>query len=193
MNGGRATSVAAVSAALVAGCGATGPAAPPAASTAGSPSSSSSSPSSSAAARPARPGHRRPAAPPVGRPETVRAGGSTLSVTVTRIIDPLRGSGAALVAGTRPIGVQVTIANRAGATYDSTASGDVSVVTSAGAAAPLFITSGVCATPVTDFESLIGAGTAHRGCVGFAVPSHARILAVRFSPHSRARGTVTWR
>lgn len=131
--------------------------------------------------------------PAIGRSQTVRAGGSTLSVTVTRVIDPLRGSGAALVAGTRPVGVQMTIRNLAGATYDSTASGDVSMVTSAGPAAPLFIRAGVCATPVTDFESLIGAGSAHGGCVGFAVPSPARILAVRFSPHSRAPGTVTWR
>jgi hypothetical protein len=135
--------------------------------------------------------HRRP--PPVGTTQRVRAGDSTLSVTVTKVIDPLRDSGAALLPGTRAVGVVVTIRDDGGATYDSTASGDVSVVGSSGPAAPLFIRQGVCETPLTDFESLIAVGTAHSGCVGFTLAGNTGIRAVRFSPHSRAPGTVLWR
>jgi hypothetical protein len=136
--------------------------------------------------------HGRPL-PPVGRTQRVKAGSSTLSVTVTKLIDPLRDSGSALLPGTRAIGVMLTIRDDSGATYDSTASGDVSIVASSGMAAPLFIKQGVCQTPLTDFESLIGVGTGHSGCVGFALARGARVLAVRFSPHSRAPGTVSWR
>ena len=114
-------------------------------------------------------------------------------MTVTRILDPLRHSGAALPPGTRAVGVALAIANERGETYDSTASGDVSIVTSSGLAAPLFIKGGVCETPLTDFESLIGVGETRAGCVGFAVPRSAGIVAVRFSPHSRRPGSVTWR
>ncbi len=85
------------------------------------------------------------------------------------------------------------IHNDHGATYDSTASGDVSVVPSTGTATPLFIKQGVCQTPLADFESLIGVGETRSGCVGFAVSRGARILAVRFWPHSRRPGGAIWR
>jgi hypothetical protein len=146
--------------------------------------------------QPVTPRHRprrRPQGAPIGATQRVDARGSTLSVTVTAVLDPLRDSGAALVRGTRAAGVKVTIRDEAGATYDSTASGDLSVATSAGPASPLFIKQGVCQTPLADFESLIGVGETRTGCVGFAVPGHARILSVRFSPHSRAPGSVAWR
>jgi hypothetical protein len=129
----------------------------------------------------------------VGATQRVHAGGSTLAVTVTHVLDPLSDSGAALLPGTRAVGVQVTIAGVAGATYDSTASGDWGLVTTAGAASPLFIKQGVCQTQLVDFESLIGVGETRSGCVGFSVPKHARVLTVRFSPHSRAPGSVIWR
>lgn len=116
-----------------------------------------------------------------------------LAVTVTRVYPRLTGTGAALLPGAQAVGVQITIRNERGATYDSTASGDVSVITSTGMPAPLYIKLGACQTPLTDFESLIGVGETHSGCVGFAIPSGARVLAVRFSPHSRAPGSVTWR
>ena len=123
----------------------------------------------------------------------MHAGDSTLAVTVTRVLDPLSGSGAALLPGTRAVGVQVRIADLGGATYDSTASGDWGLVTTAGAASPLFVKQGVCQTPLVDFESLIGTGETRSGCVSFSVPRHARILTIRFSPHSRAPGSVIWR
>jgi hypothetical protein len=159
-------------------------------------STSTSASATSSARRRRRPARGRTAprhAPPIGRAQTVRAGDSILSVTVTKVYDPLTDSGAALLPGTRAAGVALTIRVERGATYDSTASGDVSVVASSGMPAPLFIRQGVCETPLTDFESLIGVGETHSGCVGFAIPHGARIVAVRFSPHSRARGTVTWR
>ena len=108
------------------------------------------------------------------------------------MIDPVRNGGSPVASGSRPVGVMVTIGNRGGGTYDSTASGDWSLLTSAGAASPLFIRSGVCQTPLVDFESLIGVGETRSGCVAFSVPLRARIVGVRFSPHSRAAGAVTW-
>ncbi|MBV9820212.1 MAG: hypothetical protein JOZ07_17925 [Solirubrobacterales bacterium] len=107
--------------------------------------------------------------------------------------DPLRHAGAATLPGTHAAAVALTIHVDRGATYDSTASGDVSLLTSRAAAAPLLIRRGVCRTPLTDFESLIGVGETRSGCVGFSVPDGARIVAVRFSPRSRAPGTVAWR
>jgi hypothetical protein len=135
---------------------------------------------------------RRAPLPRIGTLQLVRAEGTSLSVRVTRVLDPLADSGATLVPGTRPVGVQITIHNDGSATYDSTSSGDLALITSAGPATPLFVGQGVCATPLTDFESLIGAGEGRSGCVGFSVRDRARILAVRFSPDSRAPGTVSW-
>lgn len=129
----------------------------------------------------------------MGRTQRVRAGSSILSVTVTKVYGSLAQTGASLLPGTHAAGVQLTIHDDQGATYDSTASGDVSVITSSGTAAPLFIKQGVCQTPLTDFESLIGVGETHAGCVGFAIPHGSHVVGVRFSPHSRAPGSVTWR
>jgi hypothetical protein len=156
-----------------------------------SPSSSTTTASTSAPApRPRRP---RPRGAPVGAALRVHAGTSTLLVTVAKVLDPLTGSGSALLPGHRATGVQVSIRGVAGATYDSTASGDWSILTTAGLASPLFVKQGICETPLADFESLIGVGQSRAGCVAFSVPRHARILSVRFSPHSRARGAVAWR
>jgi hypothetical protein len=197
--GGRLAAGAALAALsmMAAGCGGS-PSSGSASTTIASSATPSSSTSSSAstttsdhAVAPKRP-HRNPGKP-VGRAQLVHAGTSTLSVTVTRVLDPVSGSGAAKPPGTRAVGVQLVIHNDGGATYDSTASGDVSVVPSTGMAAPLFFNAGVCQTPLTDFESLIGVGETRSGCVGFAVPRGARILSVRFSPHSRLPGSVTWR
>ncbi len=129
----------------------------------------------------------------MGHTQSVHADGADLTVTVTRVIDPLTHTGSSVLPGTRQVGVALRIANQAGATYDSTASGDVSLVLASGQAAPLDVRSGACETPLTDFESLIGSGDVRSGCVGFSVPRRTRVLAVRFSPHARARGSVTWR
>lgn len=135
----------------------------------------------------------RPRGAPIGATQHVDAGTSTLLVTVSKVLDPLLGTGSSLLPGHRASGVQVAIHVVSGATYDSTASGDWSIRSTAGLASPLFVKEGVCATPLADFESLIGVGEARDGCVAFSVPRHARIISVRFSPHSRAKGSVAWR
>ena len=129
----------------------------------------------------------------MGTTQRVQAGGSLLDVTVSKVLDPLSATGSALLPGTRAAGVQVAIRGAGGATYDSTASGDWSLLTTAGLASPLFVRHGVCETPLVDFESLIGAGETRAGCVAFGLPRRARILSVRFSPYSRARGGLAWR
>jgi hypothetical protein len=129
----------------------------------------------------------------VGATLRAHAGGSALDVTVSKVLDPLAQTGASLLPGMRATGVQVAIRNAGGATYDSTASGDWSILSTAGLASPLFVRHGTCQTPLADFESLIGVGETRTGCVAFSVPRRARILSVRFSPHSRAPGTVAWR
>jgi hypothetical protein len=162
------------------------------ATTSSSPSSSSTTATTTSAPPPAR-RRPRPRGAPVGAALRVHAGTSTLLVTVSKVLDPLTGTGSALLPGHRASGVEVAIRAVAGATYDSTASGDWSLLTTAGLASPLFVKQGVCQTPLADFESLIGVGESRDGCVAFSVPRHARILSVRFSPHSRARGNVAWR
>jgi hypothetical protein len=116
-------------------------------------------------------------------------------VTVTKVIDPLPYHGANVVPGTRPVGVEVRIAVVAGATYDSTASGDWSLqLTPADAdATPLSVNSGICETQLVDFESAIYGGDVRPGCVAFSLPAHAKIAAVVFAPHSNAAKAVRWR
>ena len=175
----------------VAGCGGSGSSSSSASATTTAGPSATTTASTSAPAPPPR--RRRPRGAPVGAALRVRAGTSTLLVTVARVLDPLSGTGSAPPPGSRATGVQVSIRGVTGATYDSTASGDWSILTTAGLASPLFVKQGVCETPLADFESLIGVGQSREGCVAFSVPRRARILSVRFSPHSRARGTVAWR
>lgn len=130
--------------------------------------------------------------PRVGRTEQIRAAGATLSVTVSRLIEPLRDSGAALQPGFRGVGVVVRIRNHGPGVYDSSATGDVSIVPSEGSAMPVFAPRGVCQTPLRDFDNYITAGEVRQGCVAFSIGAGARVLAVRFSPHGRAAGRATW-
>jgi hypothetical protein len=109
------------------------------------------------------------------------------------VIDPLLKSGAALPAGNRAVGVEVTLANAGPTVYDSSATGDFSVVVSGGPVEPVFAPSGVCQTPLNDFDRYITAGEERSGCVAFAVPAKARVLGVRFSPHAQPVGRLTWR
>lgn len=152
------------------------------------------------ARRPVVPRHRtphRPAAvsraPGMGAAQAVHASDTTLVVTLSRVIDPLSGSGAALLAGTRAVGVSVRIQNRGPGIYDSSATGDISLAPSAGTAMPVFAPHGVCQTPLRDFDNYISPGEVREGCVVFAVPSAAKVLAVRFSPHGQTAGRASWR
>jgi hypothetical protein len=137
-------------------------------------------------------GPKGPTGPPVGRVQNVITHGSHLTVTITHVI-ALTATGSTLLPGTRQVGVQLTIDNHGPQTYDSTASGDVSVVLSSGQAAPLDVRRGPCETQLVDFESEIFPGDIRQGCVGFSVPRSAKIVAARFSPESRPPGTLTWR
>jgi hypothetical protein len=137
----------------------------------------------------------KPKLPPIGTTQSLNAYGSHLHVTATKVLDPLPYRAANVLAGTRPVGVEVRIAVISGATYDSTASGDWSLeVSPAGAgAAPLSVNSGVCETPLQDFESAVYGGDVRPGCVAFSVPKHAKITAVVFAPHSNTAKAVRWR
>ena len=131
-------------------------------------------------------------APPVGVRQGVHIDGTYLTVDVERV-GALADTGSRLLPGTRAVGVRLQIANQAGATYDSTSSGDVSLVLSRGTGTPLDIRRGPCETPLVDFESMIVSGDVRGGCVAFSVPRAARVIGVRFSPFSRRRGMLTWR
>jgi hypothetical protein len=137
-------------------------------------------------------GARLPHVAYLGATQHVRAGSSTLSVTVSHVIDPLRASGAALLPASRAVGVLVRIHNSGPGIYDSSATGDVSVVPSTGAATPVYAVRGPCETPLRDFDNYIAPDESREGCVAFVVPAAARLLAVRFSPHARVAGRATW-
>lgn len=142
--------------------------------------------------------HRRPAtsAPTtlkLGQAYEVSAGGSSLSVTVTKVIDPLTDSGAALLSGMRAVGVKLKVLNHGPDTYDSSATGDVSLVLSSGVAVPTFAPSGACQTPLRDFDNNIGSGDTASGCVTFSAPSGAKLLEVRFAPHANKAAAVHYR
>jgi hypothetical protein len=130
---------------------------------------------------------------PIGATERERVGNSVLTVTVKRLFDPLSAPGAQLLPGTRAVGIAVTLANSGAGIYDSSATGDFSVLATTGPVSPLFVPSGVCQTPLDDFDRYLTDGETRSGCVAFAVPRHARVLAVRFSPHARAAGRLAWR
>jgi hypothetical protein len=197
VSGARVIAVAATAAAVglaATGCGATRTLSGPTTATgtrAAASSTAAGSPTSRATRSRAR-RHRRVAGPPLRTRQSLRTHGADLTVTVLRVL-ALSHTGSAALPGNRQVGVQLRIANQAGQTYDSTSSGDVSVVLSSGQSEPLDVRSGPCMTPLVDFESMIGSGDVRTGCVGFSVPRGARVLGVRFSPHAQVTGTLTWR
>lgn len=93
----------------------------------------------------------------------------------------------------RAVGVKVKILNHGPDTYDSSATGDVSLVLSSGAAVPTFAPSGTCQTPLRDFDNNIGPGDSTDGCVTFSAPSGAKVLEVRFAPHANKAAAVHYR
>jgi hypothetical protein len=181
--------------AVIAGCGGSGGSGSSTSTSTSTSTSSATTSSTTSSVTHKRHKHHKPKLPAVGQTQQLTAYGSTLHVTVTQVIDPLPYHGANVVPGTRPVGVEVRIAVVGGATYDSTASGDWSLqLASANAdATPLAVKSGVCETPLVDFESAIYGGDVRPGCVAFSLPAHAKIAAVVFSPHSNAAKAVRWR
>jgi hypothetical protein len=163
----------------------------------GASSSSTSTSTSSVVYHPLRPPSppSRPKThhgPVVGQTQRVHAPGTVLSVTIHQLLDPLRGSGAALPPGTRAVGLVAEIVNDGPGVYDSSSTGDFSLIPSAGTATPVFAPQGDCQTPLRDWDNEISVGESRGGCVAFAVPARARIIAARFSPHALASGRVTW-
>jgi hypothetical protein len=128
----------------------------------------------------------------VGTVQQVFTRGSGLSVVVRAVIDPLKGSGARVQAGTRAVAILVQIRNGGPAVYDSSATGDFTVIPSSGTVTPVLATRGICKTPVEDFDRYITAGEDRVGCVVFEVPEGATLTEVRFSPHARAAGRLIW-
>jgi Domain of unknown function (DUF4352) len=134
------------------------------------------------------------AAPPtVGHTLRIRAGGTTLTVTVRRVTFPLRGSGMLLSPGDAAAGVEVAVRNAGHAVYDSSSESDVSLRTSTGATAePGFAQQGPCATTEIDFLKEVQPGESRSGCIAYDVPKGAKPAAVRFSPEGRAALGRTW-
>lgn len=139
-------------------------------------------------------GHRRRAlhGPAVGATQETESRGSRLTITVENVVDPLSGSGAALLPGSRAVAILVRLVNAGPALYDSSATGDFSVLSTRGPVTPVFVPHGLCQTPVEDFDRYMSPGDERSGCVAFALPASARVLGVRFEPHAAAAGQLTW-
>jgi hypothetical protein len=91
------------------------------------------------------------------------------------------------------VGVQVSVRNDGPGGYDSSATGDFSVLSAAGPAAPAFVGKGPCQTQDRDFMNAIAAGQMRNGCVSFALPARQKPTTVRFSPNGgRAGHRVIW-
>jgi hypothetical protein len=145
----------------------------------------------SPATTPSPSAHRTPrpsALPPVGTSQRVPAPGTTLIVTIRSLIDPLRGSGAQVVPGTKPVAIQVAVRNTGPGGYDSSTTGDFSLNSSGGQASPLFVPRGPCQTPLQDFMNAIGAGEVRTGCVAFSVPNGQQPTTVGFAPDGGSSG-----
>jgi hypothetical protein len=103
-------------------------------------------------------------------------------VTIRSVIDPLRNSGAHLVAGMKAVAILVTVRNAGPGGYDSSSTGDFSLNSAAGQATPVFVARGVCQTPLQDFMNAIGPGETRTGCVAFSVPNGQQPTTVGFAP-----------
>jgi Domain of unknown function (DUF4352) len=148
-------------------------------------------PTSTAATTPSTPALRTPPAPSltrVGASQRVPARGTTMVVTLRSVIDPLRGSGAQVVPGTKAVAILVTVRNAGPGGYDSSSTGDFSLDSAAGQASPLFVPKGVCQTPLQDFMNAIGPGELRTGCVAFSIPTGQQPTTVGFAPDGGSGG-----
>ena len=135
----------------------------------------------------------RPAGAAIGAALRIRARGATVAVTVAGVIDPLRGSGAALLPRTRAVGIRVRIRNLGPGVYDSSSTGDVAVAASPGTASVAYASRGPCMTMDRDFDNQISPGETRSGCVTFAVAAGAKVASVRFSADGGGAGVGRWR
>jgi hypothetical protein len=118
----------------------------------------------------------------------VPAPGTTLIVTIRSVIDPLRGAGTPALPGMKAVGILVSVRNAGPGGYDSSATGDFSLESAAGQAAPLFVPKGTCQTPLQDFMNAVGAGELRMGCVAFSIPSGQQPTTVGFAPDGGSGG-----
>lgn len=145
------------------------------------------------AAAPRRASRRRAGAP-LGRAQRVRSDETRLLVNVSRVVFPLRGSGAATLPGERVAGVLLTVRNVGDGVYDSSSEGDVSLRASGSAAVePAFAGRGRCATTEIDPLKQLAPGVERSACIVFALPQGARPRTVRFAPDGRRSRARTWR
>jgi hypothetical protein len=162
----------------------------------GSSSTGTTTATTSAVTMPRKPPAASPAAPSgraIGATQRIKAQGASLAVTVPRVFDPLRGSGAAGLPGTRVVGVLVSIHNRGPGDYDSSSTGDVTIVPSSGSAAAAYAPRGRCQTQLRDFDNQIASGETRTGCIAFTLDARARLVSVRFSANGGGEGVATWR
>jgi hypothetical protein len=145
-------------------------------------------PSAPVKTQPRRPQPPSASPPRVGTTQRVPAPGTTLIVTVTSMLDPLQGSGVSVPQGMKPVGVVVSVRNAGPGSYDSSATGDFSLLSAAGQASPVYVPSGRCQTPLQDFMNELSAGVLRTGCVAFAIPSGRAPTVVRFSPDGGSTG-----
>ena len=151
----------------------------------------------SGGARPAHP-HSRPRSatpaarkgPRIGATQSVRAQGTTLVVRITSVINPLRGSGAAVLPGMKVVGVMASVRDAGPSGYDGSYTSNFSLRSAAGLASPVFVPSGPCQTQVQDFMNEIGAGELRTGCVAFSIPKAQAPISVRFSADEGSGGPI---
>lgn len=130
---------------------------------------------------------------PVGTSQRVGANGTTLVVDVTKVIDPLRGSGARVPAGMNPIAVLVTVRNAGPSPYDSSYTSDFSLLYPGGHALPVFAPAGVCKTLVQDFMNQLAASVTRTGCIAYLVPAGKPPTTVRLAPDGGTTGhSASW-
>jgi hypothetical protein len=196
LSGQIAAALSIVGVAAVVGCGSSGS---PGSSGAKTGASSSGTTAGQTTTRPAKrakprkPKAARPVGPRIGTPRGVNAQGTKLTITVARVIDPLKDSGATLLPATRAVAVFVKIANRGPGGYDSSSTGDISIIPSSGVASPAYAPQGACKTPLQDFDNAIGPGESRTGCVAFTLDTTAKLVGERFSADGGGAGVVTWR
>jgi hypothetical protein len=131
--------------------------------------------------------------PGVGAAQSIRAPGTTLIVRITSVVDPLRGSRAAVPPGMTAVGVLASVKDSGPAGYDGSDTSNFSLRSESGTASPVFVPSGICETDVQDFMNEIGPGETRSGCIAFAVPSGQRPLSVGFTPNqANSHMSRTW-
>jgi hypothetical protein len=134
-----------------------------------------------------------PAGTPVGVTQRVAGMGTTLVVKVSKVIDPLRGSGAKVLARMVPVGVVIDVHNAGPAGYDSSATSDFALRTAAGRAMPVYAPAGVCQTYVQDFMNALGAGESRTGCITYQIPRGKPPTTVTLAPDGgTAHDSVSW-